>query len=123
MSKDYSWAQNKFKLQRALQVYPENEQMCKEFYIRLGGLVLGETTAIEEYPDLTKAPPTSTSTAVAEGKTEGVEPLQATPDAPQGAITQLNTDKVVSPFQCPQCEFIGKNDRSLALHFRKKHTK
>lgn len=101
----YTWASNEIKLKRALAVYPDNEQKCKELYIALGGLVLGESSAITEFPDLTKAPSTNA------------------PEALKQPITQENKKVDVSPFQCKECEFVGKNDRSLALHFRKKHAK
>lgn len=108
MQNDYSWAANKEKLHRALIVYPENEQKCKEMYIALGGLVLGETSATVEYPNMTQAP----STTAPEAKIEPVVQEK-----------QKDVDLPVSKFQCKECPFIGKNDKSLALHFRKKHAK
>lgn len=103
------WAGNLSKLQRALKVYPENEQKCKDYYILLGGLVLGESSAITEYPNLTEAPSTTA------------------PNAQNGAVAieqpKVDITQPVSPFRCKNCEFVGKNDKSLALHFRKKHTK
>jgi hypothetical protein len=68
----YEWAANKTKLDRALKVYPQNEEKCKELYISLGGYVLETTT---HTPETTTITSNSTSTSVAEGNTMGSEPI------------------------------------------------
>lgn len=99
MLKDYSWALNKSKLERALKVYPENEEKCKELYKALGGLFL-EATSEEKVVDMTAT---------------------TLPEAINEPVVQEQPKVDVSPYQCKMCAFIGKNDRSLKIHFSKNH--
>jgi hypothetical protein len=99
MLKDYSWAQNKQKLDRALHIYPENEEKCKEYYKSLGGLILEATSEVKPVEMASTTPP----------------------EAPQEATMQEQPKVEVSPYQCKLCSFIGKNERSLKIHFSKNH--
>ena len=50
-------------------------------------------------------------------------PLKAKIEPTVKEIKKVDISKPVSPFQCKECEFVGKNDKSLLMHFRRSHAK
>lgn len=79
MSSQYPWAANFTKLQRALQACPGTEEQVKEYYIKLGGLVINAPE--EPVPDPTiPVPP---------------EPMPApAPEPPVAPVIELKAEPI-----------------------------